>query len=94
MGRLSSTGTRRLLRVLALSVVAISGLATWALATGPGGWDHLGDHGTAGSRALNLSASALEATPSALYVGGKFTDAGGIANADRIAKWRFRIKRR
>ena len=22
-----------------------------------------------------------------LYVGGKFTDAGGIANADRIAKW-------
>ena len=25
--------------------------------------------------------------PGALYVGGKFTDAGGIANADRIAKW-------
>jgi hypothetical protein len=87
MGRLGSTGTRRLLRVLALSLVAISGLATLALATGPGGWDHLGDHGTAGSRALNLSASALEATPSALYVGGKFTDAGGIATADRIAKW-------
>jgi hypothetical protein len=87
MGRLGSTGTRRLLRVLALALVAISGLATLALATGPGGWDHLGDHGTAGSRALNLSASALEATPSALYVGGKFTDAGGIANADRIAKW-------
>ena len=26
-------------------------------------------------------------TPSGLYVGGKFTDAGGIANADRIAMW-------
>ena len=87
MGRLSRTGTRRLLRVLALAVVAISGLATWALATGPGGWDHLGDHGTPGTKSLNLNASALEVTPSGLYVGGKFTDAGGIANADRIAKW-------
>jgi hypothetical protein len=87
MVRLSSTGTRRLLRVLALSVVAISGLATWALATGPGGWDHLGDRGTPGTKSLNLVASALEVTPSGLYVGGKFTDAGGIANADRIAKW-------
>jgi hypothetical protein len=87
MGRLSSKATRRILRILALAVVAISGLATWALATGPGGWDHLGDHGTPGTKSLNLSASALEATPSGLYVGGKFTDAGGIANADRIAKW-------
>ena len=26
-------------------------------------------------------------TPGALYVGGGFTDAGGIAAADRIAKW-------
>ena len=63
------------------------GLATWALAAGPGGWDHLGDRGTPGSNSLNLVASALEATPSGLYVGGKFTDAGGIPNADRIAKW-------
>jgi hypothetical protein len=87
MGRLSSTSTRRLLRVLALAVVAISGLATWALATGPGGWDHLGDHGTPNSDSLDLVASALEAAPDGLYVGGAFTDAGGIANADRIAKW-------
>jgi hypothetical protein len=87
MGRLSSTGPRRLLRVLALCVVTIGGLATWALATGPGGWDHLGDHGTPGTDSLNLVASALEATPGGLYVGGKFTDAGGLPNADRIAKW-------
>ena len=87
MGRLSSAAARRLVRMLALTAVAVSGLATWALAAGPGGWDHLGDHGTPGSDSLNLVASALESTPGALYVGGKFTDAGGIANADRIAKW-------
>ena len=67
--------------------MAIGGLATWALAAGPGGWDHLGDRGTPGSKSLDLGASALEVTPGGLYVGGKFTDAGGIANADRIAKW-------
>jgi hypothetical protein len=88
MGRLSSTGTRRFLRVVALSVVAISGLATWALATGPGGWDHLGDRGTPNSDSLDLVASSLHVgAGGALYVGGAFTDAGGIANADRIAKW-------
>jgi trimeric autotransporter adhesin len=87
MGRLSSPGTRRLLRVLALSVVAASAVATWAMATGPGGWDHLGTGGTLRPKSLNLVASALESTPSGLLVGGKFTDAGGLANADRIAKW-------
>jgi len=89
MGSLGSTGTRRLLPVLAVVVaaLAIGGVATWALAAGPGGWDHLGDKGTPGSDSLNLAANALEVTPGALYVGGKFTDAGGIANADRIAKW-------
>ena len=87
MGRLSSTRARRLLRGLAVSAVAIGALATWALAAGPGGWDHLGDRGTPGSNSLNLVASALEATPGGLYVGGEFTDAGGVANADRIAKW-------
>jgi hypothetical protein len=87
MGRLTSSSRRRLLRMLALSILAIGGIATWALAAGPGGWDHLGDRGTPGTKSLNLVASALEVTPGALYVGGKFTDAGGIANADRIAKW-------
>jgi trimeric autotransporter adhesin len=87
MGRLSSPGTRRFLRVFALAVVAASAVATWALATGPGGWDHLGTGGTVRPKSLNLVASALESTPSGLYVGGKFTDAGGFDNADRIAKW-------
>ena len=88
MGRLSSTGTRRFLRVLALSLVAISGLATWALATGPGGWDHLGTGNHPGGDSLDLVASAIVvATPNVLLVGGEFTDAGGVPNADRIALW-------
>ncbi len=45
MGRLSST---RILRVLAVSALAIGALATWALAAGPGGWDHLGEGGRPG----------------------------------------------
>ncbi len=84
MGRLIST---RFLRVLAASAVTVGAIATWALAAGPGGWDHLGTGAAPGSKSLNLSASALEVTPGALYVGGKFTDAGGLANADRIATW-------
>jgi hypothetical protein len=87
MGRLRSTGTRRLLRVLALATIAIAGIATWALATGPGGWDHLGDGGTPGSDSLNNVASALAVTSGGLYVGGAFTDAGGLTDADRIARW-------
>ena len=84
MGRLTSA---RVLRVLAISALAIGGLVTLAPAAGPGGWDHLGTGATPAAKSLNLVASALEATPGALYVGGKFTDAGGVANADRIAKW-------
>ena len=87
MGSLSPAGTRRLLRVLALCAVAIGALVTLAAAAGPGGWDHLGDRGTPGTDSLDLVASALAATPGALYVGGEFTDAGGIPDADRIATW-------
>jgi hypothetical protein len=72
---------------LALSVVAIVALVAAALAAGPGGWDHLGDAGTPGSRSLNGPVRALHANPGVLYVGGDFTAAGGIAGADRIATW-------
>jgi hypothetical protein len=84
MGRRISA---RMLRVLGVLALVIGGLATLAPAAGPGGWDHLGTGATPATKSLNLVASALEVTPGALYVGGKFTDAGGIANADRIAKW-------
>ncbi len=75
-------------RRLALAVGLALSLAVPAVAAGPGGWDHLGDAGTPGSDSLNGTASALHAgAPGSLYVGGNFTDAGGIAEADRIAAW-------
>ena len=88
MGSLGSTGTRRLLLCsLAVAAVAIGALATWSLAAGPGGWDHLGDRGTPGSDSLNFAASALAVSSGVLYVGGDFTGAGGVPHADRIATW-------
>ena len=78
---------RGVLRILAACALGIGALVTSAAAAGPGGWDHLGDAGAPGTDSLNLVASALAATPGALYVGGEFTDAGGIPDADRIATW-------
>jgi hypothetical protein len=80
---------RRLARVLTLCVVGVGAFVALALASaaGPGGWDHLGDRGTPGSDSLDLVASALTVAPGVLYVGGEFTDAGGVPAADRIAKW-------
>jgi hypothetical protein len=87
MGNLSPAHTRRLVAVLAISALVVAAVVTLARAAGPGGWDHLGDGGTPGTDSLNVVASALTATPGALYVGGEFTDAGGVADADRIATW-------
>ena len=87
MGAPDSARKRRLIGVLALCALVIGALVTLASATGPGGWDHLGDRGSPGSDSLDLVASALAVTPGALYVGGEFTDAGGIPDADRIATW-------
>jgi hypothetical protein len=67
--------------------VVIGVIATLAMAAGPGGWDHLGDRGTPGTDSLDAVASALTATSGVLYVGGEFTNAGGIPEADRIATW-------
>jgi hypothetical protein len=87
MGSSTPARTRRLLGLLAVSTLVVGALVTFAVAAGPGGWDHLGDGGTPGSDSLNVAASALAVTPGALYVGGGFTDASGIADADRIATW-------
>jgi hypothetical protein len=43
MGSPSPARTRRLLRVLALTVLVIGVVVKLATAAGPGGWDHLGD---------------------------------------------------
>ncbi|HYI20919.1 MAG TPA: hypothetical protein VD836_19540 [Solirubrobacteraceae bacterium] len=87
MRSLRPARTRRPLRVVTLCALLIGAVVTLATAAGPGGWDHLGDRGTPGSDSLDLVASALAATPGALFVGGEFTDAGGIPAADRIATW-------
>jgi hypothetical protein len=87
MGSLGRVRMRVVLCVSAVSAVAVGAVVTLAWAAGPGGWDHFGDGGTPGSDSLNQIASALAVTPGAVYVGGEFTDAGGIANADRIATW-------
>ena len=86
MGSLGRTGKRRV-RIGALAAVAVGAAVTLASAAGPGGWDHLGDRGTPGTDSLDVVASALAVHQGLLYVGGGFTDAGGIPTADRIATW-------
>jgi hypothetical protein len=71
-----------------LAAVLVGSLPTAASGAGPGGWHHLGDAGSPGTQSLNADVHALNAdAPGVLYVGGSFTDAGGNANADRIAGW-------
>ena len=79
---------RRPLVALAVAVAAVLSLSLGAAATGPGGWDHLGNGGTSALPALNGAVYALNADdPGVLFVGGAFTNAGGHATADHIARW-------
>lgn len=79
---------RRFVSVFAITLAALVALAQAAQAIGPGGWDHVGHGSTAAVPSLNGAVTALNTdNPGVLYVGGAFTDAGGHANADRIAKW-------
>src|SRR3954454_4145730 len=87
MGSLGPARKRGLLRVLTCFAVVIGALVASASAAGPGGWDHLGDRGAPGTDSLDLVASALAVSSGAVYVGGEFTDAGGLPDADRIAVW-------
>jgi hypothetical protein len=78
---------RRPALVLAVAIATLIPLAP-AAATGPGGWDHLGHGTTSALPSLNGAAYALNAdSPGVLLVGGNFTNAGGVANASRIATW-------
>jgi trimeric autotransporter adhesin len=87
MGSVGPARKRGLVRVLACFAVVIGALVASAAAAGPGGWDHLGDRGAPGTDSLDLVASALAVSSGAVYVGGEFTDAGGLPDADRIAVW-------
>jgi hypothetical protein len=49
-------------------------------------WSALGSNGS-GDGALSDLVRALEVSGSNLYVGGDFTNAGGIARADYLARW-------
>ena len=88
MGSDGSARKRRIFRVLALAARGRRRARdAGARPPAPAAGTTSGTGGTPGTKSLNLAASALEVTPGGLYVGGKFTDAGGIANADRIAIW-------
>jgi len=50
-------------------------------------WSHVGNAGSPGTAPLNASVTALHAVGTDLYVGGSFTDAGGVPSADHVAKW-------
>ena len=78
---------RRPLLAVAMSIAALALPTTGVSATGPGGWDHLGTGVPATTSSLNGHVTALKASGSVMYVGGDFTNAGGVPNADRIAKW-------
>jgi len=72
-----------LLVVLALAVGA-------AASTSPlsGVWSHVGTGGTASKPSLNGAVYALNTDdPGVLFAGGSFTNAGGHAAADYIARW-------
>ncbi|RYC07158.1 hypothetical protein [Nocardioides zhouii] len=69
-------------------VVALVVAVSPAWAAGPGGWDRVG-HGTKASKpSLNGKVLALNTQRAgSLYVAGAFTNAGGDAGADLIARW-------
>jgi hypothetical protein len=70
------------------AVAALLSVATSVAAVGPGGWDHVGLGATSATPSLNGPVYAMNAdAPGLLIVGGGFTDAGGVANADRVALW-------
>ena len=75
------TGRRRLIGALSIAAATVALGATPSSALGPGGWSAFGT-------GLNDTVFALEAgAPGQLIVGGRFTDAGGNTDADRVAIW-------
>ncbi len=79
---------RRRAFALTLAMAATFALASAALGVGPGGWDHLGVGATSSTPSLNGAVYALNAdAPGVLLVGGNFINAGGVANASRVATW-------
>jgi hypothetical protein len=74
-------------RAIGLAALLVALPSTSAAAASSGGWSPLGHGATAGSIALNAKVETFTSVGSKLYVGGDFTNAGGIAAADGIAVW-------
>jgi hypothetical protein len=73
---------------LALAVLAVALLLpTQVLAVTSGGWNNLGHGTTSTTPPLNGKVETFYDTGTVLYVGGDFTNAGGLAAGDHIAKW-------
>jgi hypothetical protein len=66
----------------AAGITAADSVARW----NGSAWSALGSNGS-GDGALNNTVSALAVSGTDLYVGGYFQNAGGIAEADYIARW-------
>jgi hypothetical protein len=79
-GRLSAT-----LPVTVLAILLM--LPTEVAAVTSGGWNNLGQGATATTPALNDKTETFYSVGNLLYVGGDFTNAGGLPNGDHIAVW-------
>ena len=82
----------RLSRIVPALAVAVAtwGIATPTQAVGPGGWDHLGTQVLSNNTAGALNGDVLDmdtSLPGQLLAAGKFTNAGGVAGANRVAAW-------
>jgi hypothetical protein len=74
--------------VPALAVVVLAALApSMTAAASSGGWNNIGHGPTTSVPAINGKVDTLLPVGQTMYVGGDFTNAGGIAAADHIAKW-------
>src|SRR4051794_12628963 len=75
-------------RVLLTVAVGLLLAAPFAPAAEPGGWGHLGTGGPAATPALEGARYTLNGdAPGGLLVGGAFTNAGGVPDADYLARW-------
>src|SRR5690349_6598508 len=74
--------------IAGLMAVPLLGLTpALSVAASSGGWNNLGHGPTATSAAINGKVETYLPVGNVLYVGGDFTNAGGLPNADHIAKW-------
>jgi hypothetical protein len=79
-----------LVPTLALAVSTVTLAPSPAEAVGPGGWDHLGTQIQFGNPTSALNGDVLAMStdiPGVLLAAGKFTNAGGVTGANRIASW-------